>query len=378
MGVFAKLFFPTADRTDRTDRTTVSMIGCALLWFALPLAALGPRDVIIVANANSAASKRVAQSYREARGIGNERIVLVDVPDARAISQELFRAAVEQPVLACASQHHARCVVLCHGLPWQVVDAGPSPSDAVFSSRWASVDSELAAKGASGTRGIHGTPNPYYGSTRPFDRDDMLLVARLDGATERDALALITRARLFAPRRRAAFIDQQPTVNGARDGLIARYNDALAGAARHLAACGLDVTLDPHEPLLSAPGAPALFYWGWYAGPNGDCTSNTYAGLKWQPGAIGVHVCSFGAGGMRRPESAVPALVREGVTATIGTVFEPLVASWTLPDLFFKNYLRADGSGLTFIEAAYAATPVLSWQHVFVGDPLLRFTCHEK
>lgn len=340
--------------------------------------ALSPTDLIVVANASSPASLRVAHHYLETRTIPSNRLLAVHVPDTRAISQQLFRSAIELPVLAFASQHHARCVVLCYGLPWQVTDDGPSPSDNVFSSRWASVDSELATKGASATPGVYGSPNPYFASTQAFNRSDMLLVARLDGLQERDAHALIVRAALRAPRCHTAFFDQQPTVNNSRDGLIARYNASIAAAARYLAAAGFDVVLDPHESLLSSPGSPALFYWGWYAGPNGDCTSNTYAGFKWQPGAIAVHVCSFGAAGLRRPESAAPALIREGVTATIGTVFEPLVAAWTIPDLFFKNYLRLDGSGLTFIEAAYAATPVLSWQHLFVGDPLLTFAAHEN
>ena len=352
-----------------------------LLFFILHSSlspALSPNDLIVAANANSPASLRVAQHYLDTRAIPTNRLISLNVPDSRAISQQLFRTAIERPILAFASQHHARCVVLCYGLPWQVTDDGPSPSDNIFSSRWASVDSELATKGASGSPGLHGSPNPYFTSSHPFSRTDMLLVARLDGLHERDAHALIVRAALRAPRCHTAFFDLQPTVNNSRDGLVARYNAAIANAARYLAANGFDVVLDPHETLLSSPGSPALFYWGWYAGPNGDCTSNSYAGFKWQPGAVAVHVCSFGAAGLRRPESAVPALVREGVCATIGTVFEPLVAGWTVPDLFFKNYFRPDGSGLTFIEAAYAATPVLSWQHLFIGDPLLTFSAHEN
>ncbi|MCX7848511.1 MAG: TIGR03790 family protein [bacterium] len=340
--------------------------------------ALSPADLVVVANASSPASIRVAQNYIDSRSIPSNHLLLVTVPDTRAISQELFRSALELPILAFVSQHHARCLVLCHGLPWQVVDHGPSPSDQPLSTRWASVDSELATKGLSATPGLYASPNPYFASTQPFTRTDMLLVARLDGLSERDAHALIVRASLRAPRCHTAFLDLQPLVNNSRDGLITKYNSAIANAARYLASLGFDVLLDPHQTLLSSPGSPALFYWGWYAGPNGDCTSNTYAGFKWQPGAIAVHVCSFGAAALRRPESAVPALIREGVCATIGTVFEPLVAGWTLPDLFFKNYVRPDGSGLSFIEAAYAATPVLSWQNVFLGDPLLSFKTHEE
>ena len=77
---------------------------------------------------------------------------------------------------------------------------------------------------------------------------------------------------------------------------------------------------------------------------------------------------------MRRDTSSAPSLVRAGVSATIGTVYEPLVEGWPRPDIFCRAFVRSDGTGLTFIEAAYAATPYLSWQTVYIGDPLLTYT----
>ncbi len=346
---------------------------CLLTWCGT-LCALSPRDVLVVANSTSGASKDIAAAYCAARAIPRGNVISIAVPDVGAVSQAVYRAQIEAPILAAARAHQTRAVVLCYGIPWRVLDEGPDAGNPL-STAWASVDAELATKGRSGTAGLMTSPNPYFHSTCAFDRKDMLLIARLDGATPRDVLALIARATTAAPATAGcAVIDLQPTVNGSRDGLVTAYNQMLMRAAAWLRSQGLTTVLDTNQALVSPPADPVSFYWGWYAGPNGDCTSNTFGTFRWNPGAIGVHVCSFGASGLRLAQQAVPGLVRAGVSATIGTVFEPLVAGWPQPDVFAQQYVRADGQGLTFIEAAYSATPFLSWHTVFVGDPLLRYT----
>jgi uncharacterized protein (TIGR03790 family) len=343
---------------------------------ARPCRALTAGDVLVVANARLPASREVAQAYCTAHTIPSNRVILVDVENRSDMTYGSYRTAVEEPVLAAVKATDAKCIVLCHGIPWRIIDGDKTTPPHPATSTWASVDSELATRGGSGTRGMHASPNPYFASSEPFDRRDMLLVGRLDGANARDALALVVRAEAAeALPATYALLDKQPVVNGSSNGLVQAYNKAMDRTAAWLQSQGIRVYLEGSQELarLSDDVPPLSLYWGWYAGPNGDYTSNTYGGLRWGFGAVGVHVCSFGAAGMRRRESAVPALVADGVTATIGSVHEPLVQGWTLPDIFCINYFRQDGSGLTFIESAYAATRYLSWQQVFVGDPLLRY-----
>ena len=57
-----------------------------------------------------------------------------------------------------------------------------------------------------------------------------------------------------------------------------------------------------------------------------------------------------------------------GVTATLGTVFEPYLQFTHRPSLF----LRALSRGKNFGDAVYYALPALSWQAVAIGDPLYR------
>ncbi len=346
---------------------------CLPAWCGL-LCALTPRDVLVVANRTSGASKDIAAAYCAARAIPRDNMIAIAVPDVGTVSQAVYRTQIETPILAAARARRTCCVVLCHGIPWRVLDEGADAGNPV-STAWASVDAELATRGRAGTAGLTASPNPYFRSTDAFARDDMLLVGRLDGAVPRDALALLARAASAAPAvAPCAVIDLQPVVNGNRDGMVTAYNHMLDRAAAWLRSQGLPTVLDTNQALLAPPVTPVCFYWGWYAGPNGDCTSNTFGNFAWAPGAVGVHVCSFGASGLRLAQQAVPGLVHAGVSATIGTVFEPLVAGWPQPDIFARNYVRADGQGLSFIEAAYSATPFLSWHTVFVGDPLLRYT----
>ena len=57
-----------------------------------------------------------------------------------------------------------------------------------------------------------------------------------------------------------------------------------------------------------------------------------------------------------------------GVTATFGNVFEPYLELTIEPQLL----LRALSRGWNLGDAAFFATPALSWQTVVIGDPLYR------
>ena len=58
--------------------------------------------------------------------------------------------------------------------------------------------------------------------------------------------------------------------------------------------------------------------------------------------------------------------IADGITATMGNVYEPFLEGAHFPDVFFDRLL----TGYSFAEAAYASQPYLSWQSVVVGDPL--------
>jgi tetratricopeptide (TPR) repeat protein len=76
---------------------------------------------------------------------------------------------------------------------------------------------------------------------------------------------------------------------------------------------------------------------------------------------------SPGSGYAGSAQSLVADLIAEGVTGTVGFVYEPYLDATARPQILFPAY-RA---GFTLAESFYMALPFLSWQAVVVGDPLL-------
>ena len=67
------------------------------------------------------------------------------------------------------------------------------------------------------------------------------------------------------------------------------------------------------------------------------------------------------------PQSLIGDLIAEGVTGTVGFVYEPYLDGTARPDVLFPAY-RA---GYTLAESFYMALRYLSWQSVVIGDPLV-------
>ena len=116
------------------------------------------------------------------------------------------------------------------------------------------------------------------------------------------------------------------------------------------------------------PASHIAFYAGWYGiNVEGVFAEST---VEFMPGAIAYHLHSFN-GSMIRDAHArwIGPFINKGVTATFGTVYEPYLELTPDQPLFFSRLIQ---SGFTFGEAGYAASRALSWQTVFVGDPLYR------
>lgn len=350
----------------------ITSISVIVIAGALSGACLSPHDIVVVSAHDNADSKTVADAYCTARAIPASHRCEINVPNVSAISSAFYISQIEMPILAKVEKTQAKCVVLCYGIPWQIEAPGPRPGHNPLTSAWASVDSQLATRGRFHTSGLRDAPNPYFGSTKPFNRHDMLLVTRIDGASKDDALALIARTQKKPSGKLYALIDMQPKVNGNNSGLVSFYNSWLKRVPYFLQNYGIFPFVDDEQELVPFTPQPLSFYWGWYADPNGHFVTNTYKKLEWTPGAVAVHVCSFGARNLRRTLSAAAGLVHDGAAATLGTVYEPLIEGWARPDIFAAAYFAPNGKNLCFAEAAWAATPYLSWQNVVIGDPLLR------
>lgn len=228
------------------------------------------------------------------------------------------------------------------------------------------------------------------GSTR-LQPGDLYLVCRIDGPTQAAAAASIGRAQRIRVSRGAArvILDEYNVSTGADlddDALFTPSDPFLAGddyeeTTTALLADGWDVRYDGSSDFISGPEEPSpLIAYASYGenhdlsglGENPPGTGTYVSGFQFVPGAMFNTVESYngralnGLGTLFGQEQAAD-FIAAGGTFGIGMVFEPL--SFSIPDnefLFVNMLVR----GMQWGEAAYTSLPVLSWQHVVLGDPL--------
>jgi len=123
---------------------------------------------------------------------------------------------------------------------------------------------------------------------------------------------------------------------------------------------------------LFAPGScpDTALYCGWYK------LRRYEDAFDFVDGAVGYHIASFEAQKLRDPNSTTwcAAMLRDGITATLGAVNEPYLHAFPNPRAFFPELLR----GTCLVEAYYKTNPFNSWQLVLIGDPLYKPFGREK
>jgi len=371
----------------------------------LPAAALRPATgdsaglasrVVVLANANDPDSIRLARYYAEKRAVPSGNIMVLPMSSAETISWPEFISTIYQPLQDALvaqtwidafgttltdnigrkrygiSGHRISYLVVCRGVPLRVNDdqefhhrEARLTLQAEFPTTAGAVDSELSLL-AHSTYDISGwVPNPWFGVDQAslVEAQPVVKVTRLDGPTFADAAGLVDHA-----------------LEAERTGLLGRFYVTVRGphrdgerwleqAAAELADLGFDGDVDREDKNLPSTArfdAPAL-YFGWYAqdlgGPMG------LSGFRFPPGAIALHIHSFSAQTLRSASIGwCGPLVARGVTATFGNVFEPFLQLTLDPPMLLRALRRGRNLG----DAAYYATPALSWQTIVIGDPLYR------
>ncbi len=194
-----------------------------------------------------------------------------------------------------------------------------------------------------------------------------LMVSRLDGPGEHIAAALVDKA-VSAERNGLngfAYIDSGYSLKKKMP-LYVEYDQSLYQTASLLAERTQMKVVHEQTPKLFAPGKcpNTALYCGWYS------LKKYVDAFDFVTGAVGYHIASWEAVDLRNPRSTqwCPAMLRDGITATIGSVAEPYLATFPKPDLFFSQLVN----GKCLAEAFYRAKPYNSWQMVLIGDPLYR------
>lgn len=356
---------------------------------------LAARTIVLV-NSRQPDSVELGKFYAEQRAIPPANIIALPMPLEEGITWRVFVDEVWQPLQnelhrrkwiegALSEQldplgrrksaftgHRMAYLVLCRGTPLRIFGDPTQMDPAVvarlpeqFRHDQAAVDSELSllAQAPQPTLGL--LPNPLFRvkQVSTISSDLVVKVARLDGPSEAAARGLV-RSALAAERH----------------GLIGRYYVDLVGphasGDRWLEAARAKLSDLGYFGDVERTGAlfgvgdrfdAAAFYFGWYS--SGVTGVFQREGFRFAPGAIALHIHSYSAATLRESGGAwTGALIARGAAATFGNVFEPYLEFTIRPDLLLEQL----AAGATLGDAAYYATPVLSWQGVIVGDPLYR------
>ncbi len=375
----------------QTMKRAVFFFLSAALFALCARAEVLPSKVYVVANSDDPDSLAIADFYASARGIPKGNIVGLPMPKAGKISKAEYFEKIENPLIAELAKrgalkavklggrepsgreiysyvsHDIGFLVLCRGVPWGInpTPGSPAPNPPKSFSDAASVDSEISGRFVSSKSFAGFVKNPLFNNyswAMTPSITGTIPVARLDGVSRADVEASVKNA-LEAEKkgvRGRVYIDESK-----REKTGDKW---LSAAGKILSAAGFDVS-ENTEPRLfgfaDRMDAPA-FYFGWYAfNPAGYFADKNF---KFPAGASALHIFSFSAANMRDRNSWTPAFTAEGASATFGNVYEPYLGGTHYPHV----YVLALARGMSAGEAATAAMPFLSWQGVFVGDPMFK------
>ncbi len=366
---------------------------CALLlsiFFSLSLYATNAKRVYILANEKSPDSLKVARHYAQARAIPEENIITLKLPSGSWLSRKNYIELLENPLLKKLIEKKAISaidlkrkdelgrdeyllnsinldfLVLCYGVPWRII-ATPQTELPKHQSKsnGASPDSEIAARFLS-QKNLRGfAKNPAFGkvlTTESLRQLQIIPVARIDAPSVDIAIENIDRtikAEMSGLRGRV-YIDKSK---------YAQAGDKwLDDSAKILSAIGYDIEMDSERKLMDygnrADGM--IVYFGWYTNaPIGYFAEKSFKSAN---GAFGLHIYSFSAYDLKNTKTWTAALARDGFSAHFGNMDEPYLFPTHQPHII----TAALAKDMTMGEAAMVSTPALSWQGIFIGDPLYR------
>ena len=347
-------------------------------------------NVAVVINEASPDSKRVGEYYVQKRKVPASNVIRIQTELNEEIGRPVYTRTIEQPIASALRREglHDRVLylVLTKGIPLRVTGTeGRTGSSASVDSELTLLYRLLTGRQVALTGSV---PNPYSLGVRsireaqPFTHRtyDIFLVARLDGFSVEDVLALIDRAQ--QPRAAAGRI-----VLDQRGGLSDATGDGwLADAAARLRDLGHGPNVVLEDTTRAARNVDDVVgYYSW--GSNDPQNRERRVNMRFVPGALASTFVSNGARTFQTPpENWLPSsdssdknqwfagspqslagdLIREGVTGVAASVAEPYFDGAVRPQILFPAYL----AGFNLVESFYLALPFLSWQTVVIGDPL--------
>jgi uncharacterized protein (TIGR03790 family) len=319
--------------------------------------------VLLVINQSSLESTEIGAYYRAKRDIPRDNVLFIDVSRTEEVGNSEYLSAIETPVREKlkAIRKKIDFIVLTKGVPIRIQEGGFAV-DAML----AAMDLPLKPISKVDEAEIRRAISPYFNKNEPFDsaKFGFRLVTRLDGYTVEDAKRLVDNSLAAKPdmgpflfdeaanRKEGGYLEMQAT--------FGKASDALRGKGYQTSVETTDKFVAPNEPLMG--------YASW--GSNDSAFSlETYKAIRFKPGALcETFVSTSGRTFLRTTggQSLIADLIASGVTGVKGYVSEPYTFALAKPDILFDRYT----SGRNLAESFYAASMVLKWKDVVIGDPL--------
>ncbi|GHC04115.1 TIGR03790 family protein [Cerasicoccus arenae] len=366
-----------------------------ITWLAISarIYAIGPEDVVVVANENDPDSLAIAEYYMAKRDIPPKNLIKLSTTKAEAISGEQFFAEIFNPlrvelierewingVLArdndgagrrkvVSMGHKIGYLVLCR-LPYQIkghsteaLEAFPNNLTGAMANSQSSVDSELSLLPLIDTPLAGPVNNPLFQQKKPsyMALNSIVRIARLDGPSVAAVKRLIDSALAGEAQglKGRAYLD--------KGGPHKQGEEWLDQCGKLIEQLNYPLSIDTEKPQFSwkdRMDAPALYFGWWTHVPNGPFDDPLF---RLPSGSVAIHISSFSGDALRQPSMRWSGgFVERGVAATVGNVYEPYLQLTHQPHLF----LEALVDGMSTGEAAYYSLQGLSWMTIFLGDPL--------
>ena len=111
----------------------IGMFSAAVLWPGIDAYALEPGEVLVVANTAVSPGVELASYYMKQRGIPEDNIVRVLLPEGETISRKQYDDKIAAPVRKALKQleprRRIRCLLLMYGMPLRVAAPETGPDE---------------------------------------------------------------------------------------------------------------------------------------------------------------------------------------------------------------------------------------------------------
>lgn len=384
--------------------------------------AIEPDEILVIANSDVGASVQLAQYYCAKRGVpaGNILALPLGATLNDTIARNDYEKQLAEPIRKKLSDYDSaakiKCLLTTYGVPIKVGGRGPlkdqqdkltqleklaeqeknelkqlkqngvadtsrevedikrkltqlqSEIDPISGKETnASVDSELSMVLFGDYELYRWQPNRLRDNPLGL-YSNTLMVSRLDGPSFEIAKGLVDKA-ITAEKtglRGIAYIDSRGIIDDKNPYSFGHFDQSLRDLAAFIRSqTEMAVKEERTEKLFEPNSCPqTAIYCGWYS------LRKYVNAFDFVDGAIGYHISSWEAVDLRDPNSSqwCPAMLKHGITATLGAVAEPYLHSFPEPKEFFMELFN----GRCLVEAYYQTNPFNSWQLVLIGDPMYR------